>query len=102
MDNISAKLTQREIDCVQLASKGKSAKQIAKILYISQDTVKVHHRNIRQKLNCKTMIEAVVIAMIEGYILGLSNRKYSRPRRISKNGFAQDDTVSVAPAQALG
>lgn len=62
------KLTSREKECLNLASRGKSAKQIAKILSISPLTVEQHYKNIREKFNCGTLVEAVVEGIHRGVI----------------------------------
>lgn len=62
------KLTERENDCLWWASKGKSMKEIARILSVSPSTVDTHNKNIRRKLRCNTMIEAVVKGIARGYI----------------------------------
>lgn len=61
-------LTGREIECLWWASKGKSTKEVAKILGLSPETVATHNKRIREKLNCSTMIEAVVEGIHRGLI----------------------------------
>lgn len=61
-------LTDRERDCLILASKGKSTKEIAKILKLSPHTIETYAKKIKEKLNCSTMIEAVLEGMHRGII----------------------------------
>lgn len=61
-------LTEREKDCLDLAALGKSVKEVAKILSISPFTVEQHYKNIRNKFNCCSMIEAVVEGIYKGII----------------------------------
>ena len=44
-------ITKREIDVLQLVALGKSSVQIGKELFISEETVKSHRKNMRRKLN---------------------------------------------------
>ena len=57
------KLTPREIDCLYWAAKGKSSKKTASILCISQATIESHRKQIKEKLKCKTMAQAVFQGM---------------------------------------
>lgn len=53
-------LTEREIQILQGLSEGKSNKQIARDLDITEGTVKVHVKNLLHKLNFRTRVEAAV------------------------------------------
>lgn len=53
----SSILTAREHDMIQLILKGHSSKSIAKFLFISIDTVKMHRKNAYSKLNISTQAE---------------------------------------------
>lgn len=61
-------LSSREKECLLLASTGQSTKQIAKNLEISAFTVESHLKNIRRKLNCSTLVEAVLASVYQGII----------------------------------
>ncbi|MBE2898540.1 response regulator [Pasteurellaceae bacterium TAE3-ERU1] len=54
-------LTDREGDVLELVAKGMSNKQIADILFISEETVKVHIRNLLRKLNVNSRVAATVL-----------------------------------------
>ena len=54
-------LTDREMDVLQLIAKGLSNKQIAAQLFISEETVKVHIRNLLRKLNVHSRVAATVL-----------------------------------------
>ena len=53
-------LTQREAEVLQLVAKGASNKEIASALYISENTVKTHMRNIMDKLRLTNRTQAAV------------------------------------------
>lgn len=54
-------LTDREMDVLQLIATGLSNKQIASQLFISEETVKVHIRNLLRKLNVHSRVAATVL-----------------------------------------
>ena len=51
------KLTKREIEILKLIAKGFSNESISQKLFISEETVETHRKNIKRKLNCKTTID---------------------------------------------
>ena len=61
-------LTPREIDVLQLVANGHANKEIAVTLYIAEDTVKGHIKNILGKLCAKDRTHAVTIALKRGVI----------------------------------
>src|ERR671910_80468 len=58
-------LTERELDVLKLVAKGLSNREISEELFISENTVKNHVRNILEKLHLHSRMEAVVYAMRE-------------------------------------
>ena len=61
-------LTARETSILQLVSEGKTNKEIASILFISENTVKIHLRNILEKLHLQNRIQAAVYAVRQGLV----------------------------------
>lgn len=61
-------LSQREIDILSLAAEGLGRKEMAARLYISEETVKTHFKNIYQKLGVNSKISAIKIAQNRGYL----------------------------------
>lgn len=61
-------MTPRELEVLGLLSKGITNKEIAKILFISERTVKFHTSSIFTKLNAESRTEAVTIAAKKGLI----------------------------------
>jgi DNA-binding NarL/FixJ family response regulator len=59
------RLTSRELEVLKLVAQGMSNKEIAADLYISENTVKNHVRNILEKLHLHSRMEAVVYAVRE-------------------------------------
>jgi DNA-binding NarL/FixJ family response regulator len=63
-----AKLSEREIEVLTLISKGKSNKEAAQLLFVTEDTIKMHVKNILQKLQASDRTQAVVIALQRGFL----------------------------------
>lgn len=63
-----SELTGREIEILGMVGDGKTSKEIADELYISENTVRNHVRNILDKLGMKSRFEAVNWAYREGLI----------------------------------
>ncbi|WP_042819813.1 LuxR C-terminal-related transcriptional regulator, partial [Yersinia wautersii] len=66
--NPFSELTERELDVLQEVARGMSNKQVAFELHISEETVKVHIRNLLRKLNVRSRVAAT--------IMYLENKKY--------------------------
>jgi two-component system NarL family response regulator len=62
------KLTEREMEVLKLVARGMNNRDIAKELFISENTVKNHVRNILEKLQIHSRMEAVMIAVREKLI----------------------------------
>ena len=62
------RLTDREMEVLRLVAKGLNNRDIAKQLFISENTVKNHIRNILEKLHLHSRMEAVVYAVREKMI----------------------------------
>lgn len=64
----AVQLTQRELQCLSLISKGMTIKKISEYLYLSSETVNTHSKSIRSKMNCINITEAVSKAFRLGLI----------------------------------
>ena len=62
-------LTPREIDVLKYIQQGFHNKDIAQVLYISNNTVKSHIKNIYLKINVDNKVQAVLKGKEFGYIL---------------------------------
>ncbi|MEZ5176550.1 MAG: response regulator transcription factor [Acidimicrobiia bacterium] len=61
-------LTAREIEVLEMVADGKTSRQIGDLLFISENTVKNHIRNILDKLGLHSRNEAVLYAVRENLI----------------------------------
>jgi two-component system NarL family response regulator len=68
-DRVSGEtLSERELEVLRLMAKGKSNKEIATTLFISEGTVKSHGKSIFAKLNVASRTEAVTEATRRGFL----------------------------------
>jgi len=56
---VTAGLTSRELDVMQLVAHGDTSRQIGRTLFISSRTVEMHVHSSMQKLQCRTRAQAV-------------------------------------------
>jgi two-component system NarL family response regulator len=62
------RLTEREMEVLRLVAKGMNNRDVARTLFISENTVKNHVRNILEKLQLHSRMEAVLYAFRENMI----------------------------------
>jgi LuxR family transcriptional regulator, maltose regulon positive regulatory protein len=67
-DSVETILSPRETDIMRSVLSGRSNREIAEVLGISQNTVKFHLKNIFQKLNVSTRSEAINVCLRENVI----------------------------------
>jgi DNA-binding NarL/FixJ family response regulator len=58
-----AGLSDREIDVIRLAVRGRSNRQMARELFVSEDTVKTHLRHIYEKVGFSSRAGLALFAM---------------------------------------
>jgi len=68
METLTAPLTHRETQILNYIAEGNSNKQIARILGISEQTIKNHVSSILRKLNANDRAHAVALAIRNGWI----------------------------------
>lgn len=61
-------LTDRELEVLNMASRGLTNKEIASALTIAENTVKNHMRNVLEKLHFQNRTQAVAYALREGLV----------------------------------
>jgi DNA-binding NarL/FixJ family response regulator len=66
--DIADQLTPREVEVLEQVVTGATNKEIADILHITENTVKIHLRNILEKLQVQNRIQAAVHAVREGLV----------------------------------
>lgn len=66
--NLNSHLTKRELECLHLLSLGKTAKEAARLLNISPETLRTHTKVIRNKLNASNITHAITEAIKLGIL----------------------------------
>jgi two-component system NarL family response regulator len=61
-------LTPRELDVLRLVSRGRTNKEMASAMFISEETVKTHMKSLFQKLGVHDRAEAVAVSLQRGLI----------------------------------
>jgi DNA-binding NarL/FixJ family response regulator len=64
----SRKLSERELEVLRLVAQGKSNKEIAQQLFVTEDTIKLHVRSMLGKLQAADRTQAVVHAIQRGLL----------------------------------
>jgi DNA-binding NarL/FixJ family response regulator len=80
MEGIAVPLTRRETQILTYVAEGNSNKEIARILTISEQTIKNHVSAILRKLNANDRAHAVTLALQSGWI-----SPEAKPRRIAED-----------------
>ena len=65
---IRPSLTPRELDVLRLVSRGRSNKEMASAMFVSEETVKTHMKALFQKLGVHDRAEAVSVSLQRGII----------------------------------
>lgn len=63
---VEARISPRETEVLELVSTGKTNREIASALHISENTVKNHLKNILEKLHLKNRVQAAAYALRKG------------------------------------
>lgn len=67
-DVLLRRLTRRELEILQLVSGGRSNREVAEILYVTDQTVKFHLANVYRKLGVRSRFEAARWAREQGLV----------------------------------
>ena len=68
-------LTAREAEVLSLLSSGYSSRQVADLLFVSENTIEYHRKQILRRLGARNNVHAVAIAMQRGLMPSFSERE---------------------------
>jgi DNA-binding NarL/FixJ family response regulator len=66
-------LSEREVEIVKLLAKGVTNKEVAKVLYITENTAKMHVKNILAKLGLRNRQQIAAYAVQQGIVTDLTD-----------------------------
>jgi DNA-binding NarL/FixJ family response regulator len=97
------RLTRREIEILKLVSGGRSNRQVAEILYVTDQTVKFHLANVYRKLGVRSRFEASRWAYEQGLVEVASADVVQLPKAASSRTTESPGVlVPLRPAMAAG
>lgn len=88
-------LSDRELEVLLAVVNGAANKQVAQTLHISQNTVKVHLRNIFTKLDVSSRTEAVTVALQQGLVV-LPGTELADPG-LNETADSTNPTIDTTP-----
>jgi len=81
----SKDMTPRQRDIVQLLAEGRSMKEIAGLLDLSEKTVEFHKHHIRESFNLKSNADMVIFALKHG-LISVEPAPYARAKAAGSRG----------------
>ena len=69
----SNEFTDKELEVLRLMTKGMPNSQIAKKLYVSENTIKTHIQHMLDKTGCNNRTELAILARISGVVIDIDD-----------------------------
>jgi DNA-binding NarL/FixJ family response regulator len=77
------RLSRRELEVLSLIAEGFSTREIARTLWVTEETVKTHVRRVLHRLGARTRAQAVAIVYREGLWMAPRNGDPEREKGVS-------------------
>ena len=100
-ESAARELTRRELEILRLVAEGYSNSQLAKMLWVTEQTVKFHLSNIYRKLDVANRTEASRWAQVHGLLPAQREAAARELARTYKPEFRPVDGKSVASLRTL-
>ncbi|MDM8528664.1 kelch repeat-containing protein [Anaerolineales bacterium HSG24] len=102
-NNTSSQLSARELEVLTIVATGASNQQVANELFLSVYTVKKHMSRIHSKLGVQSRVEAVMLALKEGWITLPGHEKPGHEKQAeAESSFTEPpDPIQLPPEPKL-
>ena len=92
---IEPKLTRRELEILKLVSEGRSNRQVAELLWVTDQTVKFHLANVYRKLGVRSRFDAARWALEHGVLDAVAEETLTHTDNENGNGNGQTNVIAL-------
>ncbi len=92
---VEPKLTRRELEILKLVSEGRSNRQVAELLWVTDQTVKFHLANVYRKLGVRSRFDAARWALEHGVLEAVAEETLAHTGHENGNGNGQTNVISL-------
>ncbi len=85
-----SRLTQREKQCLYWAAMGKSSQETSELLDVTKHTIELHRKKIKKKLQCRSLAQAVYVALRFDHLALKDPGYFVNFARKSESNFAKE------------
>lgn len=92
------KLTRRELEILKLVSEGRSNRQVAELLWVTDQTVKFHLANVYRKLGVRSRFDAARWALEQGVLEAATEDAPAHAGHANGNGNGKTNVIALRRA----
>jgi DNA-binding CsgD family transcriptional regulator len=93
---VEPKLTRRELEILKLVSEGRSNRQVAELLWVTDQTVKFHLANVYRKLGVRSRFDAARWALEHGILDTAAEEAVAHASIENQNGNGNGKTNVIS------